>query len=551
MITPKSYKPQQEMDFPMVGSNRYGRYAKMSSEETFNMIEADEWLVPTPGYKRKRTIPGKDNKGRAIYESTRGNFRIAVIGNTVYRITGTNQYLTEQELFDIDTFTTDVFIDENNGYQIAVCDQSSLWIYDWRANTVNKAVLPINTQTGVEITPGYVAFHDGYFIVPDLTSSFWYLSAQNNGLNWFWGASSQPVAGSIQTKPEFAKAVVRVPGGGNLIYVFGKTVTEPWYNNGDQNFPYKRNNSLSIDYGCLSSSTIATMDNFVAWLGINEKSGPAIMVSTGSNATKISNDGIDFQLGRLKAPEKSVAFFYRQNGMVFYQLTFFDPKDNLSLIYNFNKESFYTVTDENMNYHIGQRVAFANNTYYMTSLNDPSIYELSTDYTNYDYSDPSNASNKIDDRYIKEIPRVRVLSPMNLIDTSKFSISSVNFIIESGNDPYYKGSYQRYWTTTRGQVITTTAKTNYIGKTITTQSGINQYIPRVDMTMSKDGGENFGPVTSKFLNPLGQRVNRMNYYQMGICNDLTMQFRFWSKHRVVVGSGNMQIRHSDTSAGIR
>lgn len=544
MITPKTHKPDAETPLEIVGSNKYGRYRKISDEETFNMIVSDEFLVPSPGYRKNKVIKIGNALGRAIYRSMRGNFMIVVIDNNVYRVQGTEVDLSVQRLFSLDSFTTDVFIDENAGYEIAICDQEALWIYNWRDNTVDKAVLPTNTQTGLEIVPGYVTFHDGYFIVPDLSSSFWYLSQQNQGLNWFWGAGSQPVAGSIQTKPEFAVAVLRAPGKGNLIYVFGTSVTEMWYDNGGQLFPYQRSNSISIDYGCLSSSTIAAMDDYIAWLGINEKSGPAIMVSTGGPPEKISNDGIDFKLARLVNPSKSVAFFFREDGHVFYQITFFDDKDNLTLLYDFNTKSFFTMTDENMNYHIAQRIAFYNDTYYFTSLKDGCIYEMNSKFTYYDYTEPANIPIRLEDRDIKEIPRIRVIKPLRLQDSSRFIVTSLNLLIDQGNDEFYKSSKARYITTTGGKVLATNVPDGYQGIFLQNNVTLPPYRPRIDMCIAKDGAEQFGNFVKQELNPLGVRKNRVNFYQLGAANDMSIQFRFWSKSRVVVSNGMLQIRHS-------
>jgi hypothetical protein len=559
-MVPKTYRPDAEHVLGMVGSNKYGRYPKITDEQTFNMIVAgasqkDNWLTSYPGYKKVLSVRQGTVLGRALYTSDRGNFMIAVIDNGIYKIQGLANSLSSQLLFTIDTYDTDVFIDENFSYQIAICDQKSLWIYDWRINEVNKAVLPINTQTGVEITAGYVTFHDGYFIVPDSTSQFWYLSKPGDGLTWNWSAGTPagPVAGSIQTKPGNAVAVLRAPGKGNLIYVFGSNVTEMWYDNGNQLFPYQRSNSVSIDYGCLSPPTIAAMDEYVVWLGINEKSGPALMVTTGSSAKKLTNseeDGIDFKLQQLVNPQDSFAFFFRESGHIFYQITFLDPKDNLTLTYDFNTNRFYTMTNEHMNFHIAQRMAFFNNTNYFTSLVDGDIYECNSQITYYDYTTPSNLPIDFADRDIKEIPRVRVCPPIRTKDSSPFIGTGITFPIEQGNDPYFKSSRLRFLTTEGGVVIRKEAPQGFIGNFLSTEQVLNPYVPRIDMSLSRDGAENFGSSVNQPLQPQGVRQNKMNFYQLGRANDLTPQFRFWSKSRVVVGEGIVQIRHQDVGPDV-
>lgn len=536
-MQPSAERPKSEVPLMIVGSSTFGRNKKISPEQTFNMMISDGWLVQTPGYKKvlELSIGGV---GRGIYSSAQGGFMIVVVDNTVYRVQGPPDLLSFQEIFTIDTYFGDISIDENVAYQIAICDGVAVWIYDWRANTSAKAVLPIDTQTGLEIIPGYVTYHDGYFIVPNTNSSFWYLSNLNNGLDWNWSAGMGPVAGRILTKPTDAVAVLRAPGKGNLIYVFGKTVTEMWQNVGAQLFPYQRNSSVSIDYGCLSSTTIATMDNYVAFLGINEKSGPVILISEGGGFTHLSTDGIDFRLADLVAPEISYAFFFKIDGHVFYQITFYDPRDNLSLLYDFNTKKFFYVTDENMNFHIAEAVAFYNNTYYFVNLLGPSLFEMSGNYTTYDYSTPNNPA----EQNIFEIPRVRICNSMEQADTSRFIANSLTFQIEQGVDPGYPGSLLDFITTEDGFVISEEAPVGYVGTFLSTEQVVNPYVPRIDMSISKDGGETFGNTVQKFLNPQGKRKNRVIFYRLGDVNDLCIQFRFWGKGRVTVSNGVFQAR---------
>jgi hypothetical protein len=78
-------------------------------------------------------------------------------------------------------------------------------------------------------------------------------------------------------------------------------------------------------------STIAASDTFIAWLAINEKSSPSIMVMAGGQAQRISSDGIDNLMDTIQFPEDSTGFFFRQDGHLFYVLTFFNAVDNITL----------------------------------------------------------------------------------------------------------------------------------------------------------------------------------------------------------------------------
>lgn len=466
------------MPLDIVGSTAFGRYPKISLEQTFNMIISDDWFVPYAGYKNVAAMQ-ESGQGRGLYSSDRFQHMIAVVNNGVYTV---NENLAVNRIGNIETFNGDVFIDENNAGQIAICDKTSIHIFDYLNNSFTKATLD------VDFVPGYICFQDGYFIAPNLRTiasngsaqSQWRLSDLNNGLSWPAGS---PNVGPFQTKPDRPLATVRLPGKGNLLFVFGGTVTESWTDTGQQLFPYQKNTYMNIDYGCLNPATIAVSDRFIIWLGVNEKSGAVIMFSDGGAPQQISNDGINFRLAQLTNPENSYGFLFKQDGHLIYQFTF--PDDNLSMAYDFNTQKFFTLTDTEMNYHIAKRVVYFNNAYYFVSFNDGNLYEMSTKYTTFDN---------------REIPRIRVCKNKRLPDASRMIISNLTFTLEQGQ--------------------------GVLGSAI-------------DFSMSKDGGQSFGSVYRKELNTIGHRLNQFNLWNLGSANDFITQFRFWGFDRFVVNDGVM------------
>jgi hypothetical protein len=548
-MQPMPSPPMKEVTLDIVGSNTFGRNPKISVSQTFNMFVSDGWLQTMPGYKLAKQLLGRGN-GRGLFKSSNGNFMIAVVDNAVYKITGPAHNIQAQQLAMIDTYFGDVSMDENLGYQIGICDGVNVYIYDWRANTFATATLPVNSQTELPIVPGYITYHDSYFHVPDTTpgSGFWYLSSPNNGLIWNWGAGDTYVAGRISSKPDTCVAVVRAPGKGNMIYVLGQTVTEMWYDNGQQGFPYQRTNSVSIDYGCLSSTTIGSMDNYIAFLGINDNSGPVIMVSEGAGFEHLSTDGIDLKLEQIQYPAQSYAFFYKIAGHTFYQITFYNKADNVSLVYDFNEHKFYYATDQNMNFHIAEVVAFYENSYFFVSLVDGNLYEMSALYSTYDYtlgtpSDNSDLSNQV-----YEIPYVRFTGPARMEDGSRFICNNITFTIDQGNDVYYQPKRIGLIATQSGQYLTTQVPPGYVGEGLVTQQTEN-YVPRIEIALSYDGGRTFSSFNDVQYNPLGDRRNRVIFWKLGISNDFVFQIRFHTRSTVTVSNGILDIRGMEGAEG--
>ncbi len=460
------------LEYPlgMVGGTNFGRYPTISVEQTFNMIESQGFLVPYAGYKLVDVVDD-NGKGRGIFNSERFGRLIFVIDDGVYIA---DKFLSIARVGTLKTNEGDVFIDENDARQIAICDRQYIYIYDYGAGTFNK----IDT----DFVPAYVAFQDGYFIAPVKGEPKWRLSAPNNGTSW---PAAPANVGAFQTKPDNCVAGVRFPGKGSLLFIFGKTVVEPWFDSPNANFafPYKRSETVNIDYGCLNAATIACGDEFVIWLGGNEKSGPVILLSEGGVPKQISNEGLNFKFAQLKKPEESYGFLFKQDGHLLYQLTFSAKEDNFSIVYDLTTNKFFTLTDPNMNIHIAKRVAFYNNSYYFVSFIDGNLYELSTKYVTADGN---------------EIPYIRVTPTFRMKDTTPFVHKNTTFLLEQGN---------------------------------------TDAVRRVDVSVSNDGGVSFSSFLGLDLNRAAIRRNKIDFWNFGYANELCHQFRFWGKSRFVVGEG--------------
>ena len=554
----------KEIPLNIVGSSTFGRYPKISIEKTYNMFMSDNFMVPYAGYIIGIPSANFANalEGRAIFTSTKFNQLVVVEGSGVYLVnivfSQEFQKVTSFQVFfigNLQTQTGVVYISENNKPQIGISDGQAFYVYD---PTVSAALQTI----AIDFVPGYLTFHDTYFIMPAIGTNNWRLSAQNDGTSW---PNNQFSVGALQTKPDNVQAVVRFPSKGNMIFVMGNIVTEAWFDTGAQLFPYQRNNQFNIDYGCLSPATVAYMDEFVVWLAANEKSGPVIMYSDGGMPRRITTDGIDYLFSTLQNPEDSQAFLYRQDGHLFYHINFYS--DNLSLFYDFISDKFYHAGDQNLNYFIAAEVAFFNNQYYFITKNNGNMFVFDTTIYTYQDVDSNN------DMITYEIPRIRICANVRGPDQNYQIINDVGFTIESGETNYYQQDL--------GEIILITQD----GHPLITQGGLlglatqddsllisqdgiifiaqqndlataalliaQQHantgfgllsLPRVDLSISTDGGASFGNEWAYYLPPIGVRKNRLMWWQCGIANDFVPQFKFWGFGRFICTDGIVNIR---------
>lgn len=522
----------QEIPVNVVGSSTFGRYPKISVEKTYNMFISDEWLVNYAGFLKIAEVLAS-GEGRGLFHSIRGNFMIGVFSSAVYRF---GLSIAPQFIGNIDTSSGEVIIDENLNQQIAIADGADLWIYSYNTGNLTKQNL---TFLGNPVRPNYVTYHNTFFLIASNPTS-------DNAQNWYAAENATndtiTIAAEnsfpLQTKPDNAIAVKRLPGRGNNVIVFGSSVAEIWTQvGGTEN--YRRVQSANIDNGCVSVSTIAANEEFVCWLAQNENNSPVIMATNGADSKRISSDGIDFLLQSLNRPDRSTAFFYRQDGHLFYQITFFDERDNLSLIYDFTTDKFFHVSDEDLNYHPARQIVFFNEKTYFASLNDANIYQMGTQFISYNYSGDALAEGDV-------IPRIRLCKTIRRENNERFRIGKFTFWIEQGVNDFFllNADSGRFCD---GLLITQDGLDFIVaqdGSLLLAQDGEcleNLNRPRVDFSFSKNGNQSFSNIVSRNLNPEGKYRNEINWHRMGQANEFTPQLRFWGLQRFVAQNGVLEV----------
>lgn len=521
----------QQVPVKIIGSSIFGRHPFISDERTWNMYISDEKLLNFAGYQETLQLLEGTAEGRGLFHSVRGNFLLQIINQRVYRI---NPNLGFQLLFSLNSATGEVIMDENLSSQIAIVDGINLYIYNYTTGNIGQAVFSYGSG-GIPFSPNYVTYQNTYFI-------FGNAGTTTSGSQWFVyqsGFNPTTLADplqvnwvqtlTLQTKPDFAKAAIRIPSHGNNLLVLGSTVGEIWNNVAGLQV-YQRNSSINIDYGVASTSTIAASDDMVAWLGINEKAAPAIMYMAGGQANRISTDGIDFLLGQVKHPDQSTAMFYRQDGHVFYIISFFNQLDNFSIMYDFTTSKFYDITDWDFSYHPARQMAFFNGDIYFASLKQGSLMKISTELTEMS-TDRDN---------IYEIPRVRKCDTFRVAGSEPFIVNRFSFTIENGvaQDVFFDYECQGFII---GEVSSGIMYTEDDIPILTEEGFCQVYRPRIDVTISKNGGVTYSNANSYYMHGTGHYKNQPIFNHLGQANQFTVQMRFWGFDGVVSDDGVLEV----------
>ena len=462
---------------PIVGSLKFGRYSKISAENTYNMIVTENGparaLVNNSGYQSIREIGG--GPARALETANKFDHMVAIFGAAVYII---GDELGASKIFDLESSSGPAYIVIDPYLNmIAISDQRKIYYYFYNGSVTPPVVTP-TLPTG--LIPGPIASIDSYLLVTDL----------NSGLVYFSTLAAIPQFENdrvfrIGTEGDQALSIATLSSRRD-IFVFGSVVTEIWKDVGQNSFisdgtliPFQRDNAIAINYGVLNAATVAVGFGLVVWLGTNSKSGPVLIFSNGGEARPLAGfeeDGLEFFLDNLSNPSDASGFLFQEYGHIFYQITFYT--DNVSLLYDFKTARFFTVTDENMNHHIAFQHTNFNNKNYFLSFDDEKLYELSTDYSTYDGA---------------SVPRMRICPSFRLPNNGRFKAKRV---------------------------------------TLTSDAGVTAYNQAIDFSMSWNGARSYTPGYRQTIFPLGQYPNQIRFNQLGAGNDLTLRFKFLSGQAV-------------------
>jgi hypothetical protein len=289
----------------------------------------------------------------------------AVVGNGVYEI---DESLDITLLGTISSASGFVSI-SNNVKQLIFVDGSKGYIWDVSTNVFSEII-----SAGFPTLPVDVAFLDGYFIVPQGNSNEFFISSLNDGLTW--DALNFAL---MESEPDKIIAIVQIH---RRLFLFGKKITEVWYDAGQADFPLRRDNNMLFQYGCLAEGSIVIggvdEDKKMFWLAGDENGIGSVMMSDGGSPEKISTPALDYEIQKYSNPSDATGIAYKIDGHVFYELSF--TTDDKTWIYDLNTKLWFSGQMLNKSRKIGNCHAYYNNKHFIGSYKDPIIYELSSAY---------------------------------------------------------------------------------------------------------------------------------------------------------------------------
>ncbi len=304
------------------------------------------------------------------------------------------------------------------------------------------------------------------------------------------------------------------------LFLFSQNFTEVWENSGiGTNLPFRRNNSLLIEYGTPAVGSISVSFDMMIFLSQTKYCLGSVMQVPGTQAIPISTRALDFQLSQYAAttipatspPQTQVSdcvgFLIKENGLIFYRMNF--TAANHTFVYNVTLSN--PASDETKKWHEEERLlgdrhfaqthAYFNGNNYVGSYLAPVLYQI----------DPNTYTNDGEN-----IRRARIFRPVvpggyQRIRVDRLQVDLLQGQINLGN----LVSTDIFLLAESGMIIDTETGLDLL---LDQSSGnsLNSIFPmNLYLSVSKDGGQTYAFKIKAPLGNVGQRTARTVYRKLG------------------------------------
>lgn len=214
----------------------------------------------------------------------------------------------------------------DNGTSVIICDGSlnNGWSFDMTTRTDVKPLLdPTASDAETDSSTGwlgstYVDFTDTYFV------------ANYPGTPTFFISNSEDVIfdpDQFGSKSSYPDSLVAAIVQHRVIWLIGELFTEIWFNSGGgsiagNNFPFELIQGVAIDYGCVSTYSIAKAETAIFWLAQNQNGDVLVLKGSGETVSRVSNHAVEDRWRHYSDVTDAIAFTYMQDGHSFYVLSF-------------------------------------------------------------------------------------------------------------------------------------------------------------------------------------------------------------------------------------
>lgn len=264
-------------------------------------------LIGTPGLKVWcDTEEDTEVRGMCRFSSS---YMYAVVGDKVFRVDtiGNKTECTGT----LNTSSGVVQMEGGTDYVMIIDSADGYYVSGTTVTDITDTDFP---------TPSGLTYQDGYFIVSSKNTDRFYLSALDDPSSWN--------ALDYASAEGHSDDIVRAVNNNRELYLIGELTTESWYNSGNADFPFSRNQSVFLGGGCVSGDSVRVIDNSTYLLADDLK----VKAIEGYKFRRVSSAALDTLIRGYGDCSDAFGFSYDDDGGTFYVLTF--PTGDKTWVFN-------------------------------------------------------------------------------------------------------------------------------------------------------------------------------------------------------------------------
>ena len=321
-------------------------------------------LYPTPRLKLFGNVGTGPIRGHIKYNDV----FFVVSGNELYEVNASGAGVLRGATGTINTSIGKVGMAHNgasNGTEIMIVDGTNGYIWDSAAVT-----LTVIGDADYDDTATQVEFFDGRFVVDNPSKSGQFaISASYDGTSWD--------ATEIATAERSPDDLQGIKVSNRQLWLIGTDTAEPWFNAGNQDFPYEPVQSAFSQWGTVAPDSIVEVAGLVLWISQNDEGNGLVLMTSGGNPQVISTPEIAAEISNLSNISDCRASAYQYQGHTFVSFTFVAGQK--TLVYDILTQEWHTWKTESTGYHRSVGNTFVFNKHLVGDPINGKIYELNWD----------------------------------------------------------------------------------------------------------------------------------------------------------------------------
>ncbi len=199
--------------------------------------------------------------------------------------------------------------------QVLIVSAGQLFVFTLATNTFAQ-VQPFNAATGLGLlgVPAQVRYVDGAFFCLMANSSQIQESNQGDGSTWQGVAQT-----TVSVFPDSVSAIFENQ---RLLWVFGTTATQPYFDSGNFPFSFDVIQGAKIEQGIAAPASPVKADNSLFWMGQDERGSGIFWRANGYTPQRVSTHAMEYEWSTYPTIADLVTFSYQEQGHTVVVLNF-------------------------------------------------------------------------------------------------------------------------------------------------------------------------------------------------------------------------------------